>query len=410
MVDGKHLTRVDYRLIGEKWFKIDIDCNGNESEPVEVPCNCGENPETEPPLPPIVPDAQTCAIANNLAMLAYNASKYLFDQCTGQPDNWFGNLIIAANFRSLFTETGAPQEAIHSYMMANRAALLDMGYDLGGQTLTLIQQEFVCAAYRALQFSGGMVDSAWRDNFVALITLNTAGTMGTEEAWDALETLFKIIPVSGWQYYSLILSSNTTDPETIGIIDLINLSCGECNFFGSIECEDYQIDGYFHLSGSDLGFTPIAGLLSQYPADIFNNLPFGNAIETTRTLRSFEAINSCVAPTVNCRAAGVEHVASAPFSLCSLQMTALIYNVPPPGLTTHSANSSRIALFYKVVGNNAWQLLLGKVFAINNGQIRYIRWGGVAIENVTAVAAIHWSGGSYAAIDRVLINRPLDLT
>lgn len=410
MVDGKHLTRVDYRFIGEKWYKIDIDCNGNESEPLEVPCNCGDNPEVEPPLPPIVPDAQTCAIANNLAMLAYNASKFLYDQCSGQPDNWFGNLIISANFRSTFAETGTSQEAIHAYMMTNRAALLDMGYDLGPSTLSLIQAEFVCAAYRALQFSGGMVDQQWKTRFVDMFSLQSGGLMGTVEAWQAVGNLFSIMPLSGWQYYSLILSSNTIDPEAIGITNIFNLSCGECAFFGLIECEDYPVDGYFHLSGDDAGFNPIIGLLSQFPADIFQNLPFANTIETQRTIRAFEAVNLCATPTVNCRAAGVEHVANAPFSLCSLQMTALIYTVAPPGLSTHSANSSRIALFYKVVGNNAWQLLAGKTFPMNNGQIRYVRWGGIAIENVTAVAAIHWAGGSYAAIDRVLINRPLDLT
>src|SRR5215204_5131019 len=107
-----------------------VRCDETETEPIELPdCGCGGG-ETEPPQPPTVPDAQTCAIANNLAMLAYNSIKFLYDQTFTQPDNWFGNLIISSNFRVQFTESGASQNAVHSFMMSHRAALLDMGLDI----------------------------------------------------------------------------------------------------------------------------------------------------------------------------------------------------------------------------------------------------------------------------------------
>ena len=58
-----------------------VRCDETETEPIELPCGCGDGGgETEPPEPPTIPDTYTCAIANNLAMLAYNAGKYLFTQ------------------------------------------------------------------------------------------------------------------------------------------------------------------------------------------------------------------------------------------------------------------------------------------------------------------------------------------
>lgn len=408
---AKPLIGIGVEVIDGVTYINGVRCDGTETEPVEIPCGCGDSPPgTEPPEPPTVPDAQTCTIANNLAMLAYNASKYLYDQCDSQPDNWFGNLVISSNFRSAFTESATDQGAVHTYMMTHRAALLDMGYDLGPSTLSNIQVQFVCMAYRALQFASGQVTQVWKDRFLSLLDLEESGVMGTEEAWDAVRALIQIMPLSGWQYYSTILSSTTIDPEELGITDLIDLSCGECNPFGGIECEDFPIDAYFHNSGTDTGFETYGGLASDLPADLFQNLPHGDIIQTVRTARAFEAPAACLSGNLSvCRSAGVMRSFPEPITLCSMQMLAKIYIVAPPGETTHSANSSRIAMFYKTSGNPSWQFLAGKIFPLNNGQVRYVRWANVAIENVTHVLAVHWSGGSWAAIDRVLINVPLDI-
>lgn len=409
---AKPLIDLQKQIIDGVTYINGVRCDDTVTELIELPCGCGETPPgTEPPQPPTVPDEQTCNIANNLAMLAYNATKYLFDQSALQPDNWLGNLVISSNFRTTFTETTTSQNAVHSYMLTSRAELLDMGYDLGASVLGQIQGVFVCAAYKALQFSTGQVLQVWKDRFVEILRLEIDSVMGTAEAWEAVADFCLIIPLAGWEYYSTVLSSTTLDPEDIGITSIINLSCGECNPFGGIECEDAQIGAYFFDTGDDGGFQTYGGLCSDLPASIFQNLPFANVIQTIRTDRAFEVPTNCQGGnTAACRSAGVVRIFSSPITLCSMQALAKIYTVAPPGTTTHTGNSSRLAIFCKTVANPSWQLLDAKVFGIEYGLARSSRWAGIGIENVTQVLAVHMSGGSYAAIDRVIINLPADVS
>lgn len=174
---------------GSVWIAV-IHCDGSIGDYVEIPCPCqdegGGGVVVEPP------DTEWCNVACSLA------NKIML---IGQ--DWEPHVDVELTFAAsvyLVQKWSLPITSlplVQAYLFADTVAFQDITWATDG--LLQLETGISCAAFEALNITGGRINDAFISAFQTALRDNTEIDRCNMQGWDAIADLLELFPLSFWQ-------------------------------------------------------------------------------------------------------------------------------------------------------------------------------------------------------------------